>query len=34
MKAGNYIKVENNGDVGYVGSSLTMRNPLFFVHKF
>ena len=28
------IKVENNGDVGYVGGSLTMRNPLFFVHKF
>ena len=28
------IKVENNGAVVYVqGSSLTVRNPLFFVHK-
>ena len=27
------IKVENNRAVGYVGSSLTMHNPLFFVHK-
>ena len=27
------IKVENNGAVGYVGSSLTVYNPLFFVHK-
>ena len=27
------IKVENNGDVGYVGGSLTMHNPLFSVHK-
>ena len=28
------IKVENNGAVGYVGSSLTVHNPLFFVpHK-
>ena len=27
------IKVENNGAVGYVGSSLTMHNPLFSVHK-
>ena len=25
------IKVESNGAVGYVGSSLTMHNPLFFV---
>ena len=32
MKAAN-IKVENNAAVVYVGSSLTMRNPLFFVHK-
>ena len=23
------IKVENNGAVGYVGSSLTVHNPLF-----
>ena len=27
------IKVENNGAVVYVGSSLTVHNPLFFVHK-
>ena len=27
------IKVENNGAVGYVGSSLTVHNPLFFGHK-
>ena len=27
------IKVENNGAVGYVGSSLTVHNPLFSVHK-
>ena len=27
------IKVENNGAVGYVGSSLTVHNPLFCVHK-
>ena len=27
------IKVENNSAVGYVGSSLTVHNPLFFVHK-
>ena len=27
------IKVENNGAVGYVGSSLTVLNPLFFVQK-
>ena len=27
------IKVENNGVVGYVGSSLTVKNPLFSVHK-
>ena len=27
------IKVENNGAVVYVGSSLTLHNPLFFVHK-
>ena len=27
------IKVENNGAVGYVGSSLTVHNPLFFVHR-
>ena len=26
-------KVENNGAVGYVGSSLTVHNPLFSVHK-
>ena len=32
-KAAN-IKVENNGAVVlYVGSSLTVHNPLFFVHK-
>ena len=24
------IKVENNGDVVYVGSSLTVHNPLFY----
>ncbi|CAH3153085.1 unnamed protein product, partial [Porites evermanni] len=27
------IKVENNGAVVYVGSSLTVHNPLFFVHN-
>ena len=27
------IKVENNGAVVYVGSSLTVHSPLFFVHK-
>ena len=27
------IKVENNGAVVYVGSSLTVHNPLLFVHK-
>ena len=27
------IKVENNGAVVYVGSSLTVHNPLFSVHK-
>ena len=27
------IKVENSGAVGYVGSSLTVHNPLFSVHK-
>ena len=27
------IKVENNGAVGYVGSSLAVHNPLFFGHK-
>ena len=27
------IKVENNGAVGYIGSSLTEHNPLFSVHK-
>ena len=27
------IKDENNGAVGYVGSSLTVHNPLFSVHK-
>ena len=27
------IKVENNGAVGYIGSSLTVHNPLFSVHK-
>ena len=27
------IKVENNVAVGYVGSSLTVHNPLFPVHK-
>jgi len=27
------IKVENNGAVVYVESSLTVHNPLFFVHK-
>ena len=26
-------KVENNSAAVYVGSSLTMQNPLFFVHK-
>ena len=33
MKAGN-IKAENKGAAVYVGSSLTVHNPLFFVHKF
>ena len=32
IKAGR-IKFENNGAVVYVGSSLTLHNPLFFVHK-
>ena len=27
------IKVENNGAVVYVGSSLTVQNPLLFVQK-
>ena len=27
-------KVENNGAVGYVGSSLTVHSPLLSVHKF
>ena len=27
------IKIETNGAVGYIGSSLTVHNPLFFVHK-
>ena len=27
------IKFENNGAVVYVGSSLTVHNPLLFVHK-
>ena len=27
------IKVENNGAVVYVGSSLTVHNPLFFGHN-
>ena len=27
------IKDENNGAVGYVGSSLTVHNPLVFVHR-
>ena len=27
------IKDEKNGAVGYVGSSLTLHNPLFSVHK-
>jgi len=27
------IKVENNGALVYVGSSLTVQNPLFLVHK-
>ena len=27
------IKVENNGTVGHVGSSLIVHNPLFLVHK-
>ena len=27
------IKVENNSAVGYVGSALTLHNPLFSVHK-
>ena len=27
------IKVENNGAEGYVGSSLTVHNPLFSVYK-
>ena len=26
-------KVENNGTLGYVGSSLTVDSPLFSVHK-
>ena len=28
------IKVEKNGAVGYVGSSLAVHNPLFPIHKF
>ena len=32
MKAGN-IKVENNGAVVYVGSSLSLHNPVFLLHK-
>ena len=27
------MKVENNGAVVYVGSFLTVHNPLFFVHN-
>ena len=27
------IKVENNGAVGYVGSFLTVHDPLFSLHK-
>ena len=27
------IKIENNGAVVYVGSSLTVHNPLLFVYK-
>ena len=27
------IKVENNGAVVYVGNSVTLHNPLIFVHK-
>ena len=27
------IKAENNGAVGYVGSSPIVHNPLFYVHK-
>ena len=27
------MKVEINSAVGYVGSSLTVHNPLFFVHR-
>ena len=27
------IKVENNGAVGFVGSYLTVHNPLFSVYK-
>ena len=27
------VKVENNSAVVYVGSSLTVHSPLFFVHK-
>ena len=33
MKAGKHEKVENNGIVAYVGSSVAVYNPLFFVHK-
>jgi len=32
MKAGKH-QVENSGAVVYVGSCLTVHNPLFFVHK-
>ena len=32
MKADN-IKVKNNGAVAYIENSLTVHNPLFFVHK-
>ena len=28
------MKVENNGAVVYVGSSLTVHNPLFFVTEY
>ena len=27
------MKVENNGEVVYIGSSLTVHSPLFFVPK-
>ena len=28
-----FLSAYNNGAVGYVGSSLTVHNPLFFVHR-